>query len=143
MISKIDGPGSIRTPQPIKRTAKTDSGSGSSFAKHLDETGETGASYGVSAPNSVSGVLGVQEVDDALAHASKGKLRAQDILDRLDDLRIEILAGGISRNKLLQLSRIITARRGQISDPRLAEILDEIDMRAQIELAKYADGPVG
>lgn len=139
MISKIDGPGSIRSTQPIKRAAKADGSSSSSFAKHLDETSETGASYGVSSANAVSGVLGVQEVDDALAHASKGKLRAQDILDRLDDLRIELLTGSISRGKLLQLSRIVTARRGQITDPRLAEILDEIDLRAQVELAKYAD----
>jgi len=138
LISKIDGPGSIRSPQPLKRTAKSDGTSGPSFAKHLDETSESNAASGVSASNTISGVLGVQEVDDALAHASKGKLRAQDILDRLDDLRIELLTGSISREKLTQLSRIVTARRGQITDPRLLEVLDEIDLRAQVELAKYA-----
>ncbi len=138
MISKIEGSGSIRSAQPVKRTGKASSSGGTSFAKHLDETSESGAANNVGGTNAVSGILGVQEVDDALAHASKGKMRAQDILDRLEDLRIELLTGTISREKLLQLSRLVTARKGKITDPRLAEILDEVDLRAQVELAKYA-----
>lgn len=140
MISKIDGPGSIRTPQTIKRTSKSEGATGTSFAKHLDETGEASATSGVNNTSAVAGIIGVQEVDDALAHASKGKLRAEDILDRLDDLRIELLTGSISREKLTQLARIVSTRRGQITDPRLLEVLNEIDLRAQVELAKYEEG---
>jgi hypothetical protein len=139
VINKIEGPGSSRPIQTIRRTGKAAAAGGTGFAKHLDESSEAGASHGISASGSVSGVLGVQEVDDALAHASKGKLRAQDILDRLEDLRIELLTGAISRDKLLQLAHVVNARRGQVTDPRLAEILDEIDLRAQVELAKYAN----
>lgn len=145
MINKIEGPGpvgSVRSAQPVKKTTKTAGASGTSFAKHLDETSDADAIHGVAGPGAVSGILGVQEVDDALAHASKGKLRAQDILDRLDDLRIELLTGSISREKLMQLSRIVSARRAQVTDPRLAEILDEIDLRAQVELAKHSQ-PTG
>lgn len=139
MISKIEGPGGVRSSQPVKRTAKTSGASGASFAKHLDETDEATATHGVSGTGAVSGILGVQEVDDALAHASKGKLRAQDILDRLEDLRIELLTGAISKEKLLQLARVVNNHRSKLNDPRLAEILDEIDLRAQVELAKYAN----
>lgn len=141
MISKIDGTGPIRTAQPIKRATKSDGASGTSFAKQLDEAGEPSGVYEMGSTSSVSGILGAQEVDDALAHASKGKMRAEDILDRLDDLRIELLTGAISREKLLQLTHIVKNRRGTITDPRLAEVLDEIDLRAQVELAKYA--PLG
>lgn len=137
MISKIEGPGSNRPIQNIRRAGKSGAAGGTGFAKHLDETSEAGASHGISATGSVTGVLGVQEVDDALAHASKGRLRAQDILDRLEDLRLEILTGAISRDKLLQLTHMVNSRRAQVTDPRLMEILDEIDLRAQVELAKY------
>ena len=91
----------------------------------------------MSGTSGVSGVLGVQEIDDALAQASRGKLRALDILDRLEDLRIELLTGAITREKLMQLTQVVSARRGQVTDPRLGEVLDEIDLRAQVELAKY------
>lgn len=138
MINKIEGPGSIRSPQTVKRVSKAGSSSGPSFAKHLDETSETSGPHGVSGAGAISGVLGVQEVDDALAHASRGKMRAQDILDRLEDLRMELLTGSISVEKLKQLSRVVNARRNQLNDPRLTAILDEIDLRAQVELAKYA-----
>ena len=143
MINKIEGPGGVRSTQTIKRTAKTSSTGGPSFAKHLDESSETDAPHGISGTGAVSGVLGVQEVDDALAHASRGKMRAQDLLDRLDDLRMELLTGAISREKLTQLARMVSARRAQVTDPRLAEILDEIDLRAQVELAKYSTNVAG
>lgn len=138
MIEKIDGLGSVRTTSPVKRPAKTDAASGTSFAKQIDESEETAATGGIASTNSVAGILGVQEVDDALAHASRGKMRAEDILDRLEELRIDLLTGSISREKLMQLSRVVNARRGQIKDPRLVEILDEIDLRAQVELAKHS-----
>ena len=139
MISKIDGPGGIRPSQSIRRAGKSSASGGTGFAKHLDESSETGATNGISGSGAVNGILGVQEVDDALAHASKGKMRAQDILDRLEDLRLELLTGSISRDKLLQLVHVVNSRRGQVTDPRLSEILDEIDLRAQVELAKYAE----
>ncbi|MDD3371253.1 MAG: flagellar assembly protein FliX [Alphaproteobacteria bacterium] len=137
MIDKIDGLGNVRTTAPVKRTARSSGSSGTSFAKELGETEESSASAGITGTSGISGILGVQEVEDALDHASKGRLRAEDILDRLEDLRIELLSGTISKEKLLQLSRIVSTRRASIKDPRLAEILDAIDLRAQVELAKY------
>lgn len=140
MINPIDGTGPIRTPQPIKRVSKTGAAGGASFAKHLDEASEMGSAHGVAGAGAVTGIFGVQEVDDALAHASKGKLRAQDILDRLEDLRLQLLAGVVSRDRLLQLTHVVNQHRESVTDPRLAEILDEIDLRARVELAKYEMG---
>jgi hypothetical protein len=138
VIDQIDGVGPTRGPQPVRRTSKPAAAGGASFARHLDESSEAGAAHGVSGTGAVTGVLGVQEVDDALAHASKGKLRAQDILDRLEDLRLELLAGTLTKDKLVRLTQMVSSRRPQIKDPRLAAILDEIDLRAQVELAKYS-----
>lgn len=140
MISKIDGTGPVRTPPTVRRTTKAGRTSGSNFSTHLEETSETegaAATQGTSALGAVAGVLNIQEVDDALAREAKGKLRAQDILDRLDDLRLELLNGTLTRSKLIQLTNVVNARRPEVNDPRLGEILDEIDLRAQVELAKF------
>ena len=85
----------------------------------------------------VDGLLTLQEVDDAAARASAGKRRAQDLLEGLDDIRHSLLTGGLSRDKLMTLAKHVQSRRAQVDDPRLGEILDEIDLRAQVELAKY------
>ena len=140
VIYTINGPGGIRPPSTIRRTTKTSATEGTSFAKHLDESNESDAAQATQSANplnQVAGVLSLQEVDDALARASKGKLRAQDILDRLDDLRLELLSGTLTREKLLRLAQIVNSRRLEVTDPRLAEVLAEIDLRAQVELAKY------
>lgn len=141
MISKIDGPGSVRPPSYVRRVSKTGKSSGTKFASHLEGVDETEGTSGTSATSSlgaVSDIFSLQEVDDALARAAKGKLRAQDILDRLDELRLEILNGTITLDKLRQLSHIVNSHRPEVTDPQLGEILDEIDLRAQIELAKFS-----
>jgi hypothetical protein len=141
VIDKIGGSNPIRTTPSVRRVAKAGGGD-DSFARQLDETEESGsgsAVAGTNATNLVTNVLGLQEVDDATAQASRGKLRAENILDQLDDLKMSLLAGTLSKDKLLRLVRMVNSRRAAVSDPRLSQILDEIDLRAQVELAKYGD----
>ena len=38
----------------------------------------------------------------------------------------------------MPLSQVVQSRREEVDDPRLVEILDEIDLRAQVELAKLS-----
>ena len=50
------------------------------------------------------------------------------------------LVGVPLQAQLAQLAQTIRARREEIDDPRLAEILDEIELRAAVELAKFSRG---
>lgn len=135
---KVEGPGNLRGGASVRRSGKADGTSGGGFAKQL--SGETpAAAAGVNAANPlnvVTSVLALQEVDDAAARASRGKKRAQEMLDKLDEIRHGLLAGILPQQKLIDLARVVQTRRVQVDDPRLAEILDEIDLRAQVELAK-------
>ena len=137
MISRIDGPSSLRPSSSVRRTGKAAGTSGTSFSKHLEETEESSGVQGTSALGAVSCVLDLQEVDDALARAARGKLRAEDLLDKLDDLRLDILTESISKTKLERLSDVVNSHRAEVTDPNLSQILDEIDLRAQVELAKF------
>lgn len=140
MINKIEGTRPVRTSTSVRRTARV-SESGVSFAKQLDdaeEAGSAGAVAGTNPMSLVTGVLGLQEVDDATARASRGKLRAENLLEQLEDMKLEILCGTLTREKLMRLARLVNSRRVEVTDPRLAQILDEIDLRAQVELAKYS-----
>jgi len=137
MISRIDGPSSMRPTGPVRRTGKAGSSSDASFSKHLEESDEASGVQGASALGAVNCVLDLQEVDDALARAARGKLRAEDLLDKLDDLRMDVLSGSVSPAKLERLSAVVAQRRAEVTDPHLGQILDEIDLRAQVELAKF------
>ena len=133
---KVEGPGSVRTGS-VRRGGRSDAASRDKFSKLLTE--ETSSASGVgsaSAVATIDSLLALQEVEDSTARASRGRKRAMDMLDKLDDLRHGLLSGEIPPEKLIALSRLVQSQRAQVDDPKLAEILDEIDLRAQVELAK-------
>jgi Class II flagellar assembly regulator len=57
-------------------------------------------------------------------------------LEQEDDLRHALLIGALPLIQLERLSRNLAARRSGIDDPRLAEVVGEIELRAAVELAK-------
>ncbi len=62
------------------------------------------------------------------------------MLDELEQIRLGLLLGQIPRARLEQLAQMVRARREQLDDPKLIAILDEIELRAAVELAKLS-GP--
>lgn len=139
MINKVDGPGGVRGPQNIRRTGRTEKSGSTNFSQHLQDDG-AGAAAGVTGLSGVSGIsalLGIQEVDDATQRASKGKKRASQLLEQLDDVRMGLITGVLSKDQLVRLSNMVQSEKQSVEDPRLAEILDDIDLRARVELAKY------
>lgn len=137
MISRVDGPGSLRPPPSVRKSTKTSGAAKTSFSKHLEEADDASGPTATGSIGSVCGVLNIQEVDDALSRASRGKVRAEEILDHLDGLKLDLLTGSLSRAKLETLAIMVNTRRADVTDPRLGQILDEIDLRAQVELAKF------
>ena len=61
------------------------------------------------------------------------------ILDKLEELRAALLSGMIPKAKLIELARVLREKRETGLDDELNRILDEIELRAEVELAKLAD----
>lgn len=131
----IEGLGRIR-PANAAKTNRT--GSSGNFAKLL---GGSAAVSGIGAPSSLGSIeslLAAQEAGDATYGRSRGKARAEALLDRLDELRGDIVCGSISVARLRAIADLVATQRDTVDDPKLAGILDEIDLRAQVELAKLS-----
>lgn len=138
---KVDGPSkSDKTGKSGKAKSKSRSSDGGGFDKLVSgASGEDTKTSGVSQVNpasSVDALLAVQEVADATSGASRGKARAEFMLQKMDEIRLGILDGAIPRKSLEDLTRTINMKRDKIDDENLVEILDEIDLRAQVEIAK-------
>lgn len=136
MIDKIEGPGPSRGVTSIRELRRVVRAVGKGFAGHLGPAKESGAAGGVGGLGAIAPMMGLQEIDDALARSRRGRSRASSLLDQLEEIRLELLLGGISQGRLQQLAHMVEARRPEIDDQKLAEILDEIDLRARVELAK-------
>jgi hypothetical protein len=89
---------------------------------------------------SVSALLAVQGAPDPADGRSRGLARGDMLLVRLDEIRLGLLTDGIPRQALQALALELRRSREGVSDARIAAVLDEIELRAMVELAKYDDG---
>lgn len=140
---KIEGPNPLRS-GAIRRSKTGKATSDAAFADAMTEPEEAAKSpAGVTGTNpiqSVDSLLALQGSDDAADRHGRARARGEALLDRLEVLRTDILLGRIPRQRLDELSALVRSSRAEVDDPRLGEVLDEIELRAEVELAKLAVG---
>ena len=133
---KISGSGPVRpgtTSRPGKKTGDSDE---KFSVEKTEETTHASSAVSAGPVTSVDSLLALQEVPDATDGRSKGLMRAEEMLDHLDDIRLGLLMGAIPKHKLTSLMTVVRDQRDQVDDPRLASVLDEVEVRAAVELAK-------
>jgi hypothetical protein len=81
-------------------------------------------------------LLALQDVGGPLERKRRAVSRAGRILDVLDDLKLALLDGSISGTDLERLTRAVRDARDATEDPKLEAVLDEIELRAAVEMAK-------
>ena len=121
----------------VKRSGGSKGASGE-FARLLSAGSETEAVAGPAAAAPVDSLLALQEVDDQGGGGNaNARQRAELMLDRLEEIRTGLLLGAIPRSQLQDLARVARETRETFLDPGLGEVLDDIELRARVELAKY------
>lgn len=138
---KVTRVGGAKEASSTKRRGKA--GDGDSFADSLREaqgTSSAGAATETSTVAAADAVLAAQSVGDSLDDAPTRKRLMSfggDVLDRLDELRVGILLGRFPKEQLADLAQRLRQKRQESTDPRLNEIIQEIELRAEVEIAKY------
>jgi hypothetical protein len=139
---KVEPPAS-RPATTVRKSATGGTTGASGFAKALSDSQpsqspQTPVSVGYT---DLTTVLALQEAPDATTR-NRARQRAKErgglMLDHLEEIRLGLLTGTIPVAKLEQLGQLVRAKREQIDDPKLLEILDEIELRAAVELAKLS-----
>jgi Class II flagellar assembly regulator len=130
-----------KPPADRGRATKRTAAGGAAFGQCL---AETVAADGASAPEQASapeGLFSIQEVESATDGRSRGRAirRADSLLDQLSELQADLLAGAVPAGRLQALTDMLRARREGIDDPRLSDLIDEIELRAEVELAKFGN----
>jgi len=131
---EIKGPGRIET-SGIKRKAPAGASAGGFTVAEQDDT----HAQIVAGPGPIAAldsILMLQGLDDSTQGKSKGQAHGEQLLDLLDSVRDGLLAGGIPRATLNKLAAAVTRRHEAFADPKLQDVLDQIELRAHVELAK-------
>ena len=109
------------------------------FNVPMGETQQAQATRAATAPATITNVgsllalQGVETIDERRRRATR---RANILLDQLEDIKIATLSGNVSRNQLANLSQTLRERLDDVEDPALSAILEEVELRAEVELAK-------
>ncbi|OSQ44029.1 flagellar assembly protein FliX [Thalassospira alkalitolerans] len=139
---KVSGSKATGTSSTARKKSSGSGGAGgfSDAIRSLDSAGGASGAGGVHSTGTVSALdalLALQQSGDALDSPEKhGILRAESLLEQLEGLRDALLGGVIPAGRLRELVGLLDQQRENISDPALSGVLDEIDLRAQVELAK-------
>lgn len=80
--------------------------------------------------------MALQGVETATERRRRAVRRGRGLLDRLDALRLAVLAGEAGDGVVASLARAATDARPDQDLPALDAVLDQIDLRVAVELAK-------
>lgn len=138
---KVEGPGSG---SPINRTRKTEKSGASDSASEFrglmgtDETETAAPTTQSQAIARVDTLLAIQAAENPAERAAKSRMRrrSEGLLKELEKIRVGMLTGTLTVGHMVDIADVVATHRERIIDPALTGILDEIDLRAQVEIAK-------
>jgi hypothetical protein len=134
---EIKATGRVET-NAIRRKPATATGGGGFTVSDAAET----HAHIVAGPGPIAAldsILALQDLGDPTDGRSKGLAHGEQLLAILDSVRDGLLAGGIPRATLNRLAVAVTRRHDVFADPKLQDVLDQIELRAHVELAKLEE----
>jgi hypothetical protein len=139
MLNKITGYGPVKSAGTTKKTSGT--AASSAFSSLLGLSDAEGAApptqlSDVSATSAIGNMLALHEISEEDIKRRKVMQQGKNMLDTLENLRRQLLMGEIPAHTLVELGRQLSVQRQQVMDPKLMEVMDEIELRVAVELAK-------
>lgn len=89
----------------------------------------------ISNASGIDAILALQGVDNSKQRRKQSMRHGHSMLDTLEEIKADLLIGNVSEGRLHRLMALVSRARQQ-ADPDLEALIDDIDLRAQVELAK-------
>lgn len=136
---KIDGTQPLKGPSKAEQKKAVKKTGASAFDAALDaasDVEETPKASPVMPTSPIGTMLALQEIGSdefaRKANVQKGHMS----IDALENLRDALLSGNLTTSHVKRLQTVVDQQRELIDDPALNAILDDIELRAAVELAK-------
>ena len=135
---KVNGPTSLGS-AAASRVGSRPAAGGFSVPDEVagaSEVAHAAPAVALSGVSSLDALLALQEVSGPLERRRKAVRRAGRILDVLDEIKIALLDGDMTPAALGRLVLAVRQERSDVDDGQLESVLDEIETRAAVEIAK-------
>jgi hypothetical protein len=110
--------------------------SGTFTLSEQEPSRSSGTAGGLRAISSLDALLALQGVEDLTQRKKRAVLKGRNALDALDSLKVALLDGTVDRSTLARLKVAAEGLTEATGDERLDAVMNEIDLRLAVELAK-------
>jgi hypothetical protein len=118
---------------PVARRA----GSGFSLSEGAGGPARTAPGH-LQAISGVDVLVALQGVEDTTERRKRAVRRGRNALDALDALKVGLLGGALDQAALNRLKAAAADLGADTGDPGLDQVLADIDLRVQVEIAKLS-----
>lgn len=130
---RIYGPNGASLASPAANARRSSS---TTFSLDIGTASETRSAVAPRATSGIDALLAMQGVEDSMERRKKSVARGRTALDVLDDLKIGLLAGSFDSSTVARLRTAAADLKTTSGDPGLDQVLSEIELRVEVELAK-------
>lgn len=106
-----------------------------SFLDFFKTAGEA-SSGKVDSLHSVNPFLALQEIDSYQTDQQKMLGTGKNLLTHLNDIRLALINGDLNKEHINNLKKTLSQQKLTLKSPELQQVIDEIYLRAEVELAK-------
>jgi Class II flagellar assembly regulator len=125
------GTGLAAVPPPVRRAAN-----GTFSLSETDAPQPQSATVALRTVGGIDALIALQGVDDPVERRRRAVKHGRRALDALDELKLSLLAGTLDRATMLLLRSVTADLKDSSGDDKLDQVLAEIDLRVEVELAK-------
>jgi hypothetical protein len=133
---RIYGPNGTSFGTPAASARRTSSGNFS--LPDSTSTSEARSSTATRGVGNIDALLALQGVEDPVERRKRAVRRGRTALDVLDDLKLGLLAGALDPSMVQRLRSAAADLKTESGEPGLDQVLAEIELRVEVELAKSA-----
>lgn len=135
---KIQGPSESQKTGKAKGASQTGKSNGAFGAMLTGGASETAGTVAAGSVATIDALLTVQGAENPTERAAKRRMRERGatLLEKLDEIRLGLLTGNMTVGQVIGIADVVASHREKVNDPKMSALLDEIDLRAQIEIAK-------
>jgi len=131
---RITGPNGPAAPAAAAGARRATSGS---FSLPQDEAAKAPAGAGaVRTVGGIEALMALQGVDSVEERRRRAVKRGHMALDLLDEMKIGLLSGRLATEMVHKLREAAAGLKDLSGDSRIDQVLAEIDLRVEVELAK-------
>lgn len=102
----------------------------------VENTNAASAMSDVIPTSSMNALLSLQEMPDDELSRRRAVQESKSTIETLETLRIGLLTGSIPEHLLHRLTEVVALQKQRVEDPRLMSLIEDIELRAAVELAK-------